>query len=129
MKEDDVLRLLKALLEREQVEWAEELGWIRFRMRREAMIWEISCCARPGSLLIYGRFPFQTASKERGRLICDRINRELIRGALYLTENGEPVYRCRAELDDVYGAEERVLAALQYSAQVVSCFWGRLSGV
>ena len=128
MNENDAMRLLKALLEREGAEWTEERGFLRFRTQHDAMLWETACRAEEGGLLLYGRFPFRCADADRARRSCDEINRTLVRGALFLGEDGAPVYRCRAELDDVYGAEERITAALKYSAQVMAHFWGRLSG-
>ena len=128
MNENDARRLLRALLDREGAEWTEEGGWIRFRTQHDAMLWETACRACDGALLFYGRFPFRAAAPERARQVCEETNRRLVRGALYLAEDGAPVYRCRAELDDVYGAEERIAAALRYSAQVMGWAWGRLSG-
>lgn len=129
MKENDAINLLRSMLDNDGVEWTEESGWVRFRIRHDAMIWETACCACDSALLIYGRFPFRAAAPERARRICEEINRGLVRGALYLAEDGSPVYRCRAELDDVYGADERIAAALRYSAQVIVYSWGRLSGI
>ncbi len=128
MKEDEALRLLRALLENEGAQWQEESGFLRFRLQHGGMLWETACRACEGGLLFYGRFPFRCADAERARRVCEEINRTLLRGALYLTEEGTPVYRCRAELDDIYGAEDRITAALRYSAQVMAHFWGRLSG-
>ena len=128
MEETDALRVLRALLEREGAEWREENGWLRFRSQHGAMLWETACRFVPGAMLIYGRFPFRCADADEARRFCEEMNRKLVRGALYLAEDGSPVYRCRAELDDVYGAEERIAAALRYSAQVMSHSWGRLSG-
>ena len=128
MKENEVMRLLKALLDREGAEWTEEGAYLRFRTQHGAMIRETACRACEGALLLYGRFPFRVADPDRARRVCEEINRRLVRGALYLAEDGSPVYRCRAELDDVFGAEDRIMAALQYSAQVTAWFWGRLSG-
>ena len=129
MKEEDMIGLLKALLDSGGAEWTEESGWVRFRARHDAMLWETAC--RPGrdALLIYGRFPFRIAEPDRARRICEEINRRLVRGALFLTEDGTPVYRCAAELDDVYGAEDRITAALRYSAEVMAHSWGRLSAL
>jgi hypothetical protein len=79
--------------------------------------------------LIYSRFPFRCADPEGARRVCDELNRRLQRGALYLEPDGSPVYRCGAELDDVYGAEARVVSALRYSAQVVGYAWSRLSAI
>ena len=129
MKEKDVLRLLQALLESEGAGWTLESGYLRFRSRHEGMLWETDCRAAEGAALIYARFPFRTERPEKARLLCEDCNRRLHRGALFLEEDGRPVYRCRAELDDVYGAEERLAAALEYSAQVVTRYWGRLAAL
>ena len=129
MKENDAIDLLKSLLDSENTEWTEENGWIRFRIRHDAILWETACRACDSALLIYGRFPFRATDTDRVRRICEEINRRLVRGALYLAEDGSPVFRCRAELDDIYGAEERIASALHYSAQVITHFWSRLSGV
>ncbi len=129
MKENEAIDLLKSLLDSEGAQWTEESGWIRFRLRHDAMLWETACRACGAAILIYGRFPFRVADADRARRICGEINRSLVRGAVYLAEDGSPVYRCRAELDDVYGAEDRITAALRYSAQVITHFWGRLAGM
>ena len=128
MDEKQALKLLKSLLERKGAAWIEEGGFLRFRARKGAMLWELACRAREGELLVYARFPFSCRRPAEARSLCERINRVLTRGALFLGEDAAPVYRCRAELDDVYGAEERVEKALAYSAQVMARYWGPLSG-
>ena len=129
MNENDAMDLLRALLKSEGAEWVEEGGYLRFRSQHDAMRWETACRACEGALLFYGRFPFRVSDPDRARRICEELNRRLVRGALYLDEDGSPVCRCRAELDDVYGAQERIAASLQYGAQVMAYAWGRLSGV
>ncbi len=121
------MRLLRSLLEMEGVEWAEEGGFLRFRGKRGGMLWEIACRALDGALLIYARFPFACREPDRARRRCEEINRRLVRGALFLGEDAAPVYRCRAELDDVFGGEDRIRAALKYSAQVMARYWGTLA--
>ena len=127
MKEEEAMRLLKALLTGEGAEWIEEREWLRFRAKHGGMLWETACRACEGALLFYGRFPFRCREPDKARRRCEEINRQLVRGALFLSEEGYPVYRCRAELDDVYGAEDRIAAALEYSAEVMARYWGRLS--
>lgn len=129
MDDEEAMRLLKALLDGEGAEWSEERGFLRFLLRHEAMLWETACRACGGVMLFYGRFPFRCGDPDRARRFCEEMNRRLVRGALYLAEDGSPVYRCSAELDDVYGALERLTAALRYSAQVMALCWGRLSGI
>lgn len=123
------MRLLRSLLDGEGAEWTEELGWLRFRLQRGAMLWETACRAAGSMVLIYSRFPFRCADPDGARRVCDELNRRLVRGALYLEAEGSPVFRCGAEMDDVYGAEARLAAALRYSAQVVAYSWSRLSAV
>lgn len=127
MKEDDALRVLSALLENEGAEWREENGWLRFMSKRGAALWETSCRVCGDVMLFYGRFPFRLKDADRARSLCDEMNRRLVRGALFLEEDGAPVYRISADTDDVYMAEERIKGALHYSAQVIVHCWGRLS--
>jgi len=128
MKEDEVMRLLRSMLELEGVGWAEESGFLRFRAEHGGMLWETACRAMDGVLLFYARFPFVCAEPDRARRCCEEINRRLIRGALFLGADGSPVYRCTAEMDDVYGAESRIEEALNYSAGVMARYWGSLAG-
>ncbi len=129
MKENDAIRLIKNLLDSEGCEWAEERGWLRFRVKHDAMLWETACMVRDRSAVFYGRFPFGCSDLTRARRICNEINGQILRGALFIEEDGHPVYRCRADVDDVYNAEDRIMAAIRYNAQVMSGFWGRLSGI
>ena len=129
MEETDALRALRALLEREGAEWREENGWLRFRSKHGAMLWETSCLVCEDVMLFYGRFPFRCADPDEARRFCEEMNRKLVRGALYLQEDGAPVYRCTAETDDVYCTEQRIAGALGYSARVMAYCWGRLSGM
>ena len=127
MKEEDIVRLLKALLDGESVEWREESGFIRFRLEHGGAVWETDCRACGESAVFYGRFPFRVSDAGRARRLCDELNRELLRGSLFLTEDGSPVFRCTAELADIYCAEKALVSALRYSAQAVTHYWGRLS--
>ena len=127
MNEEESIELLKALLARENAEWSEEGACVRFRVRHGGMTWETVCRPVEEALLFYARFPFRCRDAETARLRCEELNRRLVRGALFLGEDGGPVYRCRAELDDVYGAEDRIISALRYSAEIMAHYWGRLS--
>lgn len=128
MKEDEANRLLQSLLGRKNAEWIQEGGFIRFRAKHDGMLWETACRARENAMVFYARFPFRCREPEKARRVCEEMNRKLIRGALFLGEDSSPVYRCTAELDDVFGAEERIDEALRYSARVMAHVWGRLSG-
>ena len=129
MREEDALRLLRPLLEQEGAEWTEECGWLRFRAKHGAMEWETDCIPCGDALLIYSRLPLRCADRDRALRACDALNRRLAAGALFLERDGSPVYRCRALLDDVYGAQERIAAALRESARVIAHCWGQFSGL
>ncbi len=129
MKEEEMLRLLRSMLEAEKTRWVEEGGWLRFRLKHDGMLWETACTPCADGLLFFGRFPFRCRDAETAWRVCGEANRELVSGALFLTEDASPVYRCRAVLDDVYYARERIASALQGSAKVIARFWGRLSRI
>lgn len=127
MKEETALRLLEGVLEARGAEWIAEGGYLRFPVRHGGMVWETDCRPCENGMLIYARFPFRPEDRAAAERVCGEVNRGLVRGALFLTEEGELLYRCRAELDDVFGAEDRLEAALVYSARVVTRYWGRLA--
>ena len=126
MEEQAVRRTLFALLSESGVEWSEDAGYIRFRARRDGMVWETDCRAMDGQVLFYFRFPFRAADREKTRRVCNELNARLMRGALFVAEDGSPVYRCRAELDDVFLASARLSKALEYGAAAVVRYWGEL---
>lgn len=126
MEEQDVRRTLAALLSDSGVQWSEDAGYIRFRARRDGMVWETDCRVMAGQVLLYFRFPFRVTDWEKTRRVCNELNARLVRGALFLPEEGSPVYRCRAGLDDVFLASRRLSAALEYGAAVVVRYWGEL---
>ena len=127
MKEDEALQLLKSMLDLEGAGWIEEGGFLRFRAQHGGMLWETACRAREGAIVFYARFPFRCREPEKTLHLCGEINRQLIRGAVFPDKDASPVYRCLAELDDVYGAEDRIASALRYSAQVMARYWGGLA--
>ncbi len=46
---------------------------------------------------------------------------------MFLPDDGRPVFRTRAELDDAYGARQRVKAAIEYNAAILIRFWNVMS--
>ena len=83
MRENEAIRLLEAVLTREGAEWREESGWVRFRLRHGAAVWETACRAQKDALLLYGRFPFRCGDPDRAGRLCAEINRQLVRGAVF----------------------------------------------
>lgn len=118
--------LLLALLEERGAEWTRERGYIRFPVRRQGLRWEADCLCERGRVLIYGRYPFVPADRGAALALCNRANLRLCRGAMLLPEDGRPVLRTTAELDDIYDAAYRLRRALEENAAAVVRWWGPL---
>lgn len=123
MKENEIHKLLIGYLTGSGLQWQSDAGLIRFRLQRDGLIWEIACRCLENSLLVYARYPF---SAERSWLLeqCSRVNSQLIRGAFFVPEDGQAVYRIRVEMDDIFGARARLKTALDYQTAVITRFWG-----
>ena len=127
MKEQEIRGVLTSLLSDSGADWKEENGYIRFRLERKGLLWETGCRCRDGEILIYGRYPFRTENTLPTLKELNRINSRLLRGSLFLDETGGCICRTRAEMDDFYMARERLIAALEYNAQVIAHFREPLS--
>lgn len=127
MREARTRAVLTALLEDSGAAWTAENGWIRFRMERDGCVWEMCCLPMDEQVVCYGRYPFRLENRAEGLRRCEEVNRQVVRGAMFLPDDGRPVFRTRAELDDAYGARRRLQAALEYNAAILSRFWGRMS--
>ena len=129
MKEEQVRALLIALLDESGVVWRRDMDDIRFRAERDGMIWETACRCVPDGALIYGRYPFRIPDTLRAQALeeCSRINSRLLRGGIFLSEEGWTVLRTWADLDDPYLARERLARAIEYNAAVLARSWGRMA--
>lgn len=123
MQEDECRSLLDALLDDSGVPHERCGPWTRFRFRQGNMVWETACRCRQGEILIYSRYPLRTADQTAALAACCRANGALTRGAMFLA-GGVPTYRIRADLQDPYGARERLAQALEYSAAAITRYWG-----
>lgn len=127
MRESQTRAVLTALLNDSGAAWTTEIGWVRFRMERNGRLWEMCCLPMDDEVLCYGRYPFRLDDRAEGLRRCDEVNRQAVRGAMFLPDDGQPVFRTRAELDDAYGARTRLKAAIEYNAAILSHFWGVMS--
>lgn len=127
MREPQTRAVLTALLDESGAVWTNEMGWVGFRMERDGRLWEMRCLPLDGEVLCYGRYPFRLESRAEGLRRCDTVNRQAVRGAMFLPDDGRPVFRTRAELDDAYGARRRLKAAIEYNAAILSRFWNVMS--
>lgn len=118
--------LLTGLLEDNGVEWAREMGLIRFRLRRGAMQWEADCQCLDGRIVLYGRYPFRAEDRAAAMKACNEVNLMLDRGAMMLPKDGRPVFRTCAEMDDIYDAALRLHRAIDGNVRGVTRFWGTL---
>ena len=127
MREPQTRAVLTALLDDSGAAWTTQVGWICFRMERDGGIWEMRCLPMDEQVLCYGRYPFRIEDRGEGLRRCDEVNRQAVRGAMFLPDDGQPVFRTRAELDDAYGARKRLAAAIEYNAAIIARFWGLMS--
>ena len=124
MNQEEVCRLLTGMLEDAGVPWIEEADLIRFRVRKDGARWEMNCRCRRGELIVYSRYPFSVPEAPDAWILCSRINARTVRGALFLPEDGRPVFRVWADMGDIFGAETRLRQALTYAARITARFWG-----
>lgn len=120
--------LLLALLEEHGADWTRSRGYIRFLVRRQGLCWEADCLCERGRVLIYSRYPFIPADRGAALALCNRANLRLCHGAMLLSEDGRPVLRMAAELDDIYDAAHRLRRALEENAAAVVRWWSLLEG-
>ena len=124
MDEQAVSALLKQVLEEAGITWTRESGFVRFQIQRGGMKWEVDCLCRRGSVEVYGRYPFRVSDRSAALRQCGEANLRLNRGAMVLPADGQPVFRDFVEMDDPYGAADRLRRALEYNFRAVAWFWG-----
>ncbi len=127
MKEQEVKKLLTDYLSDAGIDWQENLGVIRFRLSRDGMGWEMSCQCMESRILLYSQYPFQCEERLEASMECSRINRQLVQGAMFLTETGCPVFRTEAPVRDIYEASLSLGEAFRYNVSVIVRYWGRMS--
>lgn len=122
-------RQLTALLDGSGVAWQRKMGEIRFRLTSGGMAWEMACRCLDDQALLYGRYPFRVPPDRREQALeaCCEVNRQVIRGGMYLTGAGHVVFRTWAGMGDAYTARENLAQALEYNIAVVTRFWGRMA--
>ena len=126
MDEQAVFRLLIQVLEEKGIPWQSGDGFVRFLVRRGGMEWEVDCLCRGGSVELYGRYPFRVSDRDACEKRCADANLRLSRGAMVLPRDGRPVYRDFVEMDDPYGAADRLRRALEWNFRAVAWFWDRM---
>lgn len=123
MEEETVQKFLEQLLENSGVQWVREGGFTRFRVRRDGCTWEVDCRCGKGGAVVCGRWPFSVPDRAAALGRCGEINLRLDRGAMVLPPDNRPVFRDFVELDDPYGAAERLRRGLEYNLRTVVRFW------
>jgi len=113
---------LKALLEHNRIEYITDADGVRFILEDGLFKWETVCRYSQSAVLIYGLYPFKATADEGTLRLLNRINGELTRGSMILSE-GCVVMRTSADLYDIYGAYEAIARAIEYSAGAIVEFW------
>ncbi len=123
MGPEEIRRLLTALLESSGAAWEQADGWICFRLSKDGAVWDMACRCLTGRMLAYGRLPLRAADRDEACRRCSQVNGQVIRGAMFLSEEGWPVFRTEAELPDPYDGARLVREAIEYNAAVLCRFW------
>lgn len=121
--------ILLELLERQNADWTRESGYIRFLVRRNGLCWETDCLCTSREILVYGRYPFSLKNRGAALTVCNRANLRMVRGALLLPEDGRPVCRTAAAMNDIYDASFRLREALDDNNSAIVRWWGRLEAL
>ena len=77
-------------------------------------------------MLVYGLHPARVEAPETALALCSRLNAQVTEGGFFLQE-GRFVFRTSARLTERFEARERIAAALEYNAAVLSSSWERLA--
>ena len=118
MEQRETQGLLLSLLEDSGVPFQNEQGLVRFRFRQQGMVWE-------DQVVAYGRYPFPV-EKEKALGLCNQFNQQLAQGSFF-EQQGQVVYRNRADLQDPYDARQRLAGCLEQNAGVIVRYWGGFS--
>ena len=97
---EEIRRLLTALLESSGAAWEQADGWICFRLSKDGAVWDMACRCLTGRMLAYGRLPLRAADRDEACRRCSQVHGQVIRGAMFLSEEGWPVFRTEAELPE-----------------------------
>ncbi len=127
MDESDIGKEIRVLLEEIGADSRFEGGLLRFRLKKDALEWDASARLLRGHAIFYGRYPFTALDRDAALLLCSKVNARLVRGAFFLPADAHPVFRTWADMDDSFGARKRLLAALEYNAEIISYFWTDMS--
>lgn len=127
MEPQAIRQLLISLLEDSGAEWTSWGGCICLRLEHGGAVWEMACRCIQGRLMAYGRYPFGAADRARALRLCSEINSQVVQGAMFLQEDGRPVFRTGAALPDPYDAPQLIREAIEYNAAVICRFWQRFA--
>lgn len=127
MEAEDIQRLLIQLLEDSGAAWTAQGGYICLRLEKNGAVWEMACRCLKSRLLAFGRYPFAAADRDRSLRLCNEVNRQVVQGAMFLQEDGRPVFRTGADLPDLYDASRLMREAIEYNAAVICRFWQRFA--
>ena len=125
MEQRETQGLLLSLLEDSGVPFQNEQGLVRFRFRQQGMVWETACRCQKDQVVAYGSYPFPV---EKGKALglCNQFNQQLAQGSFF-EQQGQVVYRNRADLQDPYDARQRLAGCLEQNAGVIVRYWGGFS--
>ena len=118
---------LTALLEYNGIQFRKTDDEFRFVLSEGNRKWETVCHWTRRVVLVYGMYPFKAMDEVSMLERLNRINTELVRGCVILSDGGITV-RTDADLYDAYSSYESIARALEYNAGAVIKYWEILRG-
>ena len=118
---------IAALLEYNGIQFRKTDDEFRFVLSEGNLKWETVCRWTRRVALIYGMYPFKAIDEAAMLERLNRINAELVRGCVILS-NGGVTIRTDADLYDAYSAYESIARALEYNAGAMTKYWDVLRG-
>lgn len=119
---DPAVALLQVLTHN-GIPYRGEKDGLRFALSDTGRRWEIVCRYAPQTVVIYGIYPFPVDDRAKALEKLNKASASLTRGGIFLSDT-HVVVRVSADLFDAYSAQESITRALEYSAGVMTHYWG-----
>ena len=117
---------LAAVLEHSGVDYRRDGNEFRFVFSSRGCRWQMIGRGEGERVLFYAVHPTPVTDRQSALELCSDINGKAAEGSCFLREE-RIVFRTQAKLIEACAAREMVLQALEYSASVMTFFWGDMA--
>ena len=114
---------LAAVLDHSGVDYRRDGDEFRFVFSSRGCRWQMIGRGEGERVLLYAIHPTPVTDRHSALELCSYINSMAVEGSCFLQDQ-RIVFRTQAKLIEACAAREMVLQALEYSASVMTFFWG-----